>query len=32
MTELWVRTDKLANATQAQIYNGSIVAADYQEI
>lgn len=31
-TELWVRTDRFANANQMKIYNGSIVAKDYIEI
>lgn len=31
-TELWVRTDRLANEDQLNIYNGSITATDYIEI
>ena len=31
-TELWVRTDKSANATQTKIYNGTIVASNFIEL
>ena len=31
-TELWVRTDRFADANQMKIYNGSIIAKDYIEI
>ena len=31
-TELWVRTDRFADATQFKIYNGSMTAKDYTEI
>ena len=31
-TELWVRTDKSANATQTKIYDGTIVASNFIEL